>query len=353
MPELVREHLNPAFLYDVLMPVLVIALAAYIGKKLDSFLAHSFAKNRLTILGSGPSSTPSTLEIIVLAMKGLPVNLCVGVALYWFVRFSTLPESVEKLITCLIFTNIVYTITRTIARAAAQIVDINTRVDSAPNVKNSILVNCVKFSIYIVGALTVLEYYQISIAPFIAALGVGGMAVALGLQDTMANFFSGFHMLLSRQLKVGEYISLSSGETGRITDITLRYTSIMTADGNDILIPNAKLASAVITNFNRPSPETAIIIPVGVSYDSDLAQVERVAKDLTRQAMEELGFPLISEPIVRFSSLGDSSINFNLIVKTDRLDSQSLIRHTIIRNIINRFREENIEIPFPVRQIIH
>lgn len=213
--------------------------------------------------------------------------------------------------------------------------------------------NCVKFSIYIVGALTVLEYYQISIAPFIAALGVGGMAVALGLQDTMANFFSGFHMLLSRQLKVGEYISLSSGETGRITDITLRYTSIMTADGNDILIPNAKLAGAVITNFNRPSPETAIIIPVGVSYDSDLAQVERVAKDLTRQAMEELGFPLISEPVVRFSSLGDSSINFNLIVKTDRLDSQSLIRHTIIRNIINRFREENIEIPFPVRQIIH
>lgn len=353
MPDFFREYLNPNFLYNALMPLLVIALAAYIGKKIDAFLAHSFAKNRLALLGSDQSSTPSPLEIVVLATKGLPVNLCVGLALYWFVRFSTLPESAEKLITCLIFTNIVYTITRTIARAAAQIVDINTRVDSAPNVKNSILVNCVKFSIYIVGVLTVLEYYQISIAPFIAALGVGGMAVALGLQDTMANFFSGFHMLLSRQLKVGEYISLSSGETGRITDITLRYTSIMTAAGNDILIPNAKLAGAVITNFNRPVPETTITIPVGVGYASDLAQVERVSKDLARQAMDELGFSLIDEPLVRFTDLGESSINFNLIVKTDRLDAQSLIRHTLIRNIINRFREENIEIPFPVRQIIH
>ena len=353
-PDSIRGYLNSEYLYNVLMPILVIILAAYVGKQMDAFLARSFARNRLTILGSsGHPDTPSPLEIFVLAMKGLPINLCVGLALYWFARFSTLPESAEKLITCLIFTNIVYTITRTVARAAAQIVDINTRVDSAPHVKNSILINFVRCAIYTIGILTVLEFYQISIAPFIAALGVGGMAVALGLQDTMSNFFSGFHMLLSRQLKVGEYISLSTGETGRITDITLRYTSILTPTGNDILIPNAKLAGAVITNFNRPSPETTVIVPVSVSYGSDLELVESVSKDLARQSMEELNIKLIGEPVIRFTELGDFSINFNLMVTTDRIDAQALIKHTIIKNIINRFRQENIEIPFPVRQIIH
>lgn len=354
IPDFLQEYLNLNYLYNVLMPILVMLLAAYVGKHIDSFLAHSFAKNRLSVLGSSEqSSTPSPLEIFVLSMKGLPINLCIGLALYWFVRFSTLPESVEKLITCLIFTNIVYTITRTVARAAAQIVDINTRVDSAPHVKNSILINCVRFIIYSIGVLTVLEYYQISVAPFIAALGVGGMAVALGLQDTIANFFGGFHMLLSHQLKVGEYISLSSGEAGRITDITLRYTSIMTPTGNDILIPNAKLASSIITNFNRPSPETTIVIPVGVSYRSDLEQVERITVEIVKQSMESLGIPFIGEPAIRFTALGESSINFNLLVTTDRLDSQALIKHTIIRNLVNRYRLENIEIPFPVRQIIH
>ncbi|MDO4203727.1 MAG: mechanosensitive ion channel family protein [Selenomonadaceae bacterium] len=354
IPDFLRSFLNPDYLYNVLMPIFVIILAAYIGKQIDSFLAHSFAKSRLSVLGgSGSADTPTPLEIFVLAMKGLPINLCVGLALYWFVRFSTLPQSAEKLITCLIFTNIVYTITRTVARAAAQIVDINTRVDSAPNVKNSILINCVRCAIYAIGVLTVLEYYQISIAPFIAALGVGGMAVALGLQDTMANFFSGFHMLLSRQLKVGEYISLSSGETGRITDITLRYTSILTPAGNDILIPNAKLAGAVITNFNRPLPETTVIIPVSISYSSDLELVESVTKELTKQTMDELGIKLIGDPAIRFTELGDFSINFNLLITTDRLDAQGLIKHAVIKNLINRYRKENIEIPFPVRQIIH
>ena len=353
MPDSLMEYLSLDYLYNVLIPILVVFLAAYIGKKIDSFLAHSFAKQRISLLGDNHELTPTTLEIFVRAMKGLPVNLCIGLALYWFVRFSTLPESAEKLITCLIFTNIVYTITRTVARAAAQVVDINTRVDSAPNVKNSILVNCVKFAIYIVGVLTVLEYYQISIAPFIAALGVGGMAVALGLQDTMANFFSGFHMLLSRQLKVGEFVSLSSGETGRITDITLRYTSIMTPTGNDILIPNAKLAGAVITNFNRPKPEVTIAVPVGVSYDSDLEHVENVSKELAREAMDELGFRLIGEPAIRYTELADFAINFNLLVTTDRIDAQGLIKHALIKKLIGRFRQENIEIPFPVRKVIH
>ena len=178
------------------------------------------------------------------------------------------------------------------------------------------------------------------------------MAVALGLQETLANIFSGLHLILSKQLRLGDYIRLSSGEEGRVTDITWRFTTLLGGSGNVIVVPNQKIASAILTNFSMPKQALSISVPVGVSYDSDLEQVERVTLEVAREVMERVDHKLDQEPAVRFHTFADSSINFNVILHSSEFANQFLLKHEFIKALTKRYRQEGIEIPFPVRTII-
>jgi len=112
--------------------------------------------------------------------------------------------------------------------------------------------NVLAVIIFIIGMLVILQSLGISITPLLTALGVGGLAVALALQDTLSNFFAGFHILASRQMSPGDYIKLDSGEEGYVTDITWRNTSIRSLKNNIQVIPNSKMASTILTNYNQP-----------------------------------------------------------------------------------------------------
>ena len=204
-----------------------------------------------------------------------------------------------------------------------------------------------------VGLLVLLQSFGLSITPLLTALGVGGLAVALALQDTLTNLFAGIHLLASKKIQPGDYIKMSSGEEGYVVDVNWRNTAVRALPDNMILIPNAKLSSEIVVNYHRPFPQMSVLVQVGVSYDSDLEQVERVTTEVATEVMThtEGGVPEHS-PFIRFHTFGDSSIDFSVILRAKEFTDQYLITHEFVKRLHRRYRAEGIEIPFPIRTVL-
>ena len=208
----------------------------------------------------------------------------------------------------------------------------------------SILTTIVDLGVYMVGLIIILGSYGISISPLLTALGAGSLASALALQDTLANLFSGITTLLSRQVHMGDYIRLASGESGRVTDMNWRNTTIRTGTGNMVIVPNKSIASATLTNYEQPLAECTISIPLTITYDNDLQHVEdvtlRVARDILESSESGVtGF----EPLVRFDTMGDYGITFNVVLRIRNIVDEAVLRHEFIKEIFTVYQKENIQ----------
>ncbi|MDP5121586.1 MAG: mechanosensitive ion channel family protein [Spirosomaceae bacterium] len=220
--------------------------------------------------------------------------------------------------------------------------------------KSSILLNLINVLLGLIGLLFILQYLGISILPALTALGVGGLAVALALQDTLSNLFAGLQLVASKKIKVGDYLILSANEEGILEDISWRNSTIRTLINHIIIIPNGTLASSIVKNFALPDTENSILIPVGVAYDSDLEHVERVTIEVAKKIQETIeGATRNHQPFTRYNLFADSSINFNVVLRGDNFASQFLMRHEFIKALHKRYEQEGIEIPFPIRTLYH
>jgi small-conductance mechanosensitive channel len=209
-----------------------------------------------------------------------------------------------------------------------------------------------KIFIYIFGILIILNTLGISITPLLTAFGLGGLAVALALQDTLSNLFAGFYITLSKQVRVGDFIKLESGEEGYVLDIGWRATRIRMLPNNVVLIPNSKFAQSVITNYYFPEQELAVLVQVGVHYDSDLEHVEKVTIEVGEEVMKEVkgGVPEFT-PFIRYHTFSDFSINFTVILRAKEFVDNYLVKHEFIKRLHKRYKEEGIIIPYPIRAI--
>ncbi|MBN2331364.1 MAG: mechanosensitive ion channel family protein [Candidatus Aenigmarchaeota archaeon] len=192
-----------------------------------------------------------------------------------------------------------------------------------------------------------LNQLGVRVETLIATLGIGGLAVALALQPTLANFFSGMQMVLDRPLRIGDFVELDAGERGTVVDIGWRSTKIRTYMNNIVTIPNSKLSDSKITNFNTPSPEIGFSIDCGVAYDSDLDKVERVSIEVATEIIEKYSGVNGFKPVFRFREFGDSSINFKVVMRTKTLADSYLATHEFIKALKKRFDREGIGIAFP------
>ncbi|MEZ4918971.1 MAG: mechanosensitive ion channel family protein [Saprospiraceae bacterium] len=216
----------------------------------------------------------------------------------------------------------------------------------------SLLQYIVKGAVYICGILIILNELDISIAPMLTALGVGGLAVALALQDTLGNLFAGIQVVASRKLQPGHYIQLDSGQEGYIIDVTWRNMTIQTMGKTTIIIPNKTIANSIVSNTWLPDSEVSVRVEGGVHYKSDLEEVERILYDTAKKVSATVeGAVVHHEPVIRFYAFGDSSINFRVILRAKEYEWQFLIAHEMVKAIHKRFREEGIEIPFPIRTL--
>lgn len=218
--------------------------------------------------------------------------------------------------------------------------------------QSSILLNLINVSLGVIGLLFILQYLGISILPALTALGVGGLAVALALQDTLSNLFAGLQLIASKKIKVGDYLILSASEEGNLEDISWRNSTIRTLSNHLIIIPNSTLASSIVKNFALPDMDNSVLVPVGVGYGSDLKHVERVTIEVATEIQKTVeGAVRDHQPFTRYNAFADSSINFNVILRGTGYASQYLITHEFIKALHERYNQEGIEIPFPIRTV--
>ncbi|WP_067488601.1 mechanosensitive ion channel family protein [Actinomadura hibisca] len=216
----------------------------------------------------------------------------------------------------------------------------------------TIFANITRVLVLGIGLLVMLQSLGVSITPLLGALGVGGLAVALALQDTLANLFAGVHVLASKTIEPGDYIRLSSGQEGYVVDINWRNTSIRTLSDNIEVIPNQRFSDTILTNYHRPAQDMGLLLQASVAYESDLEQVEKVVIEVGQEVMAEVeGGVADAEVLVRFHTFGDSGIGFTVILRTGEFGDQFRIKHEFVKRLHRRFRAERIDIPLPVLRV--
>ncbi|MER6979807.1 mechanosensitive ion channel family protein [Streptomyces carpinensis] len=260
----------------------------------------------------------------------------------------TVQHHVNQILTVLL----IFVATLSAARVIAGLVRTVTQSRSGVAGSATIFVNITRILVLAIGFLVVLQTLGISIAPLLTALGVGGLAVALALQDTLANLFAGVHILASKTVQPGDYIRLSTGEEGYVEDINWRQTTVRQLSNNLVVIPNGQLAKTNMTNFTRPEQRLTVLVQVGVGYDSDLEHVERVTMEVVAEVMTGISGALPEhEPAIRFHTFGDSRIGFTVILGVGEFSDQYRIKHEFIKRLHKRYRQEGISIPAPTRTV--
>ena len=208
-------------------------------------------------------------------------------------------------------------------------------------------------AIYSIALLVTLDGLGVAISPLLAGFGIGGLAVALAVQPTLSNFFAGTYLVTEGELKEGDFIELDGGPSGYVVDVGWRSTKIRSRFNNLVIIPNSKMVDTIVTNFYSPTPAMNVIVNCGVSYDSNLKQVEEIvteiATDLVKispYAIEEI------DPFIGFSNFGDSNIDFFVFLQARDRTESFILKSELIKRIHERFDKEGIEINYPVRKLI-
>jgi small-conductance mechanosensitive channel len=318
-------------------------------------LVAGMVVNKLIITKLRPKLAESAgpvLELVIKSLRGMPVLWCLIIGIYFIIYSLPLGPTLLKTLSNTLLVLIIFSATIVTARSVVGFLNLYAQRAVGLFPGTSIFVNLAESITYIIGVLIILQSLGISITPILTALGVGGLAVALALQDTLSNLFSGIHIILSRQIKIGDYIKLSSGEEGYIVDIAWRNTTIQAFGNKVIVVPNAKIASAIITNYNIPDAQVAVYVPVGVSYDSDLAFVEQVTLEVAAATMREIpGGVANAQPSLSFNAFAEYSITFNVVLQAKTYADQFPLKHEFIKRLQVRYRQEGIQIPYPVRTI--
>jgi len=202
------------------------------------------------------------------------------------------------------------------------------------------------------GILVLLDSFGVSITPIIASLGVGSLAVALALQPTLENLFAGIQVVIDKPFQVGQFIKLESGEEGYVHKVGWRSTWIRMLPNNIVIMPNKALVDSRIVNYYYPETEMAVLVQVGVHYESDLEHVQRVTIDVGREVMKDVtgGVPEF-DPFIRYHTFADFSINFTVILRAKEFVDNYLIKHEFIKRLHKRYAAEGINIPFPISAV--
>jgi small-conductance mechanosensitive channel len=214
------------------------------------------------------------------------------------------------------------------------------------------LAQLVVFAIGIVWLLKVV--FDLSLTPILTTLGVGGLAVALALQDTLSNLFAGFYVSISGLVRIGDYIRLNSGEEGYVTDIAWRCTTMRGLNNNLVVIPNSKLGQAIFINYDLPEHRMTVSVSVGVSYDSDVDRVDAILLDEATNASASIE-GMLSEPPPKIffePGPGDFALGFQIKFSIVRFAEQLRIKSELQKRIFKRLQREGINIPFPTQTIL-
>ncbi len=326
-------------------PLLIILVAFLVGLFVKAFLVR--------ILVRLAAKTKWKWDDLVIAAirVWLPI-WCVVAGVYIALKVWGIPDKYTGLIDKSFFALLAISITIVLTNLMGKILTTYSQKIETVLPLTSLTQNITKLLILAIGFLIVLNGLGVSITPILTTLGIAGLAVALALQDTLANLFAGFYVAMARQIKIGNYIELETGQKGYVEDIGWRTTKIRMLPNNTVLIPNSKLAQAIITNYYLPVMELAVLVQVGVHYDSDLEKVEKITIEVAEEVMKEVrgGVPSF-KPFIRYHTFNDFSIDFTVILRAKEAVATYSVKHEFIKRLHRRYNKEKIIIPFPIRTV--
>lgn len=210
----------------------------------------------------------------------------------------------------------------------------------------------IHYLILIVGIFFALASLGLTMQNMIIVLGALGIGIGFGLQNIVNNFLCGLAILFERNIKIGDYVELESGQLGKITEVNIQNTTLHTFDGLDILVPNSLLVGNKVVNWTKNDSHFRVHIPFSVAYGSDQKKVSEVvskaALNVSYTTGKAHGLP---EPEVWLVELGESSLNFELIVWVDFYRGRTAIKSAYLPVIESALRENDIQIPFPQRDL--
>jgi potassium-dependent mechanosensitive channel len=178
----------------------------------------------------------------------------------------------------------------------------------------------------------------------VAALSVG---LGFGLQEIFANLVSGIIILFERPIRIGDTVTLGS-ITGKVSRIEMRATTLIDLDQKDLIVPNKTFITNQLVNWTLSDSITRLVIPVGIAYNSDIELAHRVMIDTVCSIPLVMSEP---EPSVLFTGFGDNSLTFSIRIFVDQLANRLPVTHELLMRLEKAFREHQIELPFPQRDI--
>jgi small-conductance mechanosensitive channel len=321
------------------LSLLAVALAYLIGQVLKYIV--------IARLGALARRTPGQWDDAVVGAVGRRVPFwSVIVGIYIAAGFWVLAPNFSRALDKALYVAAAASLTFLVAEVLVKLVRTHRSAIDPSLPTTTLTENLVRIVVVILGVLVILNGLGLSITPMLTALGVGGLAIALALQDTLANLFAGFYLTVAKQIRIGNYIRLASGEEGYLVDIDWRASRLRQLSNNTVLIPNAKLSQSIVTNYHLPEQELAVVLEASVDYTSDLDKVERITTEVGREVMQEVpGGVATFEPFVRFHTLGDPGIAFSVTLRAREFVDQFLIKHEFVKRLHRRYAAEGIAIP--------
>jgi len=205
----------------------------------------------------------------------------------------------------------------------------------------------VKYSIITGGILLAVSAAGMPLTSLTVLLGAFGVGIGFGLQNIFNNLVSGLILLFERPVQIGDTIEVGT-LIGTVRSIGIRASNIKTFDGAEVIVPNGQLISNEVINWTLSDQQRRIEVIVGVSYDSDPHQVYKLIMNVLTQRKDIMQDPA---PTVLFNEMGESSLDFRLLFWTTSFSKWLQIRSEVIFEIFDLLKENNIEIPFPQRDV--
>lgn len=326
------------------LAALVLSLAA--GYLIQAALARAIVRAR--------SSSTHIDDVLVRALRGPTrlVALVIGLALA--ILLTEAPEVVHSWTRALLGIFLGVAVVLFAARLLAGLVEAYGERAHLEGPSRRVARRVISLVVWTLGILLVLQQHGLSVTPLLTTLGLAGLAVALAFQDTLSNLFAGVYIQADRPLDVGHYVKFEEHDLeGFVVEVGWRTTKIRTLGNNLVIIPNARVANSIVTDYTLPEPRMSLLVRVPVAPEADAAEVERLILDEAQKAAGTIpGFLKEPAPFVRFiPGYTASGLEFTLICQVETFVDQYAVQHELRHRITQRLRREGLGTSVPQRTI--
>jgi len=278
----------------------------------------------------------------VFAGPSLVVSLAIG--LHVGIDASDMPARYANEVYRAVYVILILTISLAVANLSAAVFQHVMESSHRTQKTTGLSVAVIKGIVLILGGLLILSFLGISIAPLLTALGVGGLAVALALKETLENLFAGLYLVTDQTIRVGDWVKLEGGQVGRVDDIGWRTTRIFSDNNNTVILPNSRISQSIVVNYSLPDERVAVSIVVPAGPEADPQKLEQILLEVARKGSEDIvGLMSSPEPVARFtSSFNQGNIEMTLYFNVRKYNEQSFVQHELRKRAFKKFHELGI-----------